>query len=168
MKLNQKTDIKLGTTKSSLWALAGLGVAVFFGVFFPWNALATTAHLKENTPKFLDNARGVYGEMVRTAALLHGVDPKLILAVIVVESEGNPKVVSRRGAQGLMQLMPKTARAMGAKDSKEPFQNILAGTKYLKELEERYGFDSRRKYASHRVISPARYSKRQVRPTRGC
>jgi membrane-bound lytic murein transglycosylase MltF len=66
----------------------------------------------------------------------------MILAVIIVESEGNTQATSHKGAQGLMQLMPLTAKAMGAKDAKEPFQNILAGTKYLKQLEERYGFDS--------------------------
>lgn len=106
----------------------------------PQNALAATEYLKTHAPRLIAKTEGAYGELIKKAALLHGADPELILAVIVVESEGNPRALSRRGAEGLMQLMPKTARAMGATNSKEPFQNILAGTKYLKELEEKYGF----------------------------
>lgn len=81
-----------------------------------------------------------YGEMIDIAALLHDEDKNLIASVIVVESEGNTRAVSRRGAEGLMQLMPATARAMGAKDPKEPMDNILAGTKYIKHLRQDYGF----------------------------
>lgn len=113
-----------------------------FAVFFPTDAFAATAHLKESAPKFIDKTQSMYGEIVNKVALLHDVDQKLITAVIVVESEGNTRVVSRRGAQGLMQLMPKTAKAMGAKNPKDPFQNIMAGTKYLKELQDEHGFDS--------------------------
>lgn len=103
---------------------------------------APLTYLERNTPDFLVQIEETYGEMVNIAALLHDYDTKLIMAVIVVESEGNEKAVSNRGAQGLMQLMPGTAKAMGAKNPKEPFQNILAGTKYLKSLEVDYGFDS--------------------------
>jgi len=83
-----------------------------------------------------------YGDIADIAAMLHDYDKNMILAVIVVESEGNPKAVSNRGAQGLMQLMPGTAKAMGATNPKEPLDNILAGTKYLKHLEDVYGFDT--------------------------
>lgn len=108
----------------------------------PVTVFAASPHLKESAPILIDKTIRLYGPMIASSALLHDYDPKLILAVIIVESEGNARVVSHRGAEGLMQLMPRTARAMGAKDSKEPFQNILAGTRYLKELEDRYGFDS--------------------------
>lgn len=114
----------------------------FFVAFPPLHAFAAEAYLKENAPGFIDKTRAAYGTMVNKAALLHNADPRLILSVIVVESEGNARVVSHRGAQGLMQLMPKTARAMGAKNPKEPLQNILAGTKYLKVLERDGAFDS--------------------------
>jgi soluble lytic murein transglycosylase-like protein len=80
--------------------------------------------------------------MVNIASMLHDYDKNLILAVIVIESEGKNEATSHRGAQGLMQLMPETAKSMGVKDSRDPFQNILAGTKYLKQLEDNYGFDS--------------------------
>ena len=103
---------------------------------------ASMSYLEENAPGFIGKTKAQYGEMVNIAALLHDYDEKLILAVIVVESEGNEVATSHRGAQGLMQLMPATAKAMGAKNPKEPFQNILAGTKYLKALESDYGFNS--------------------------
>ena len=93
---------------------------------------ASFGYLHQNAGGFIDKTKAQYGEMINIAALLHDYDDKLILAVIIVESEGNEIATSHRGAQGLMQLMPATAKAMGAKDPKEPFQNILAGTKYLK------------------------------------
>ncbi len=119
-------------------------IAVLFGVlFFPSTTFAANlSYLKENTPDFVDKIQSEYGEMINIAALLHDYDEKLILAVIVVESEGNHTAQSNRGARGLMQLMPQTAKAMGAKDPNDPFQNILAGTKYLKQLESSYGFNS--------------------------
>lgn len=129
----------------SLYISQPFAVFVLFAsvaIFFPTSVFAATLHLKENAPDFIAQTQRSYGSMIASAALLHNYDPKLILAVIVVESDGNAKALSRRGAAGLMQLMPRTARAMGAKDPKEPFQNILAGTKYLRELEDNYGFDS--------------------------
>jgi len=139
MKLNTLTNKKIGELVLSPWVI---GIFIFLGYLLPMNVLAATAHLRENAPNLIEKTEGTYGELIGAAALLHDVDPKLILAVIIVESEGNANVVSRRGAQGLMQLMPKTAKAMGAENSKDPRQNILAGTRYLKELEERYGYDS--------------------------
>ena len=99
-------------------------------------------YLQKNTPTFIDNTSKQYGQMVDIAALLNDYDKKLILAVIIIESEGNVQATSHRGAQGLMQLMPETAKGLGVKDSHDPLQNILAGTKYLKQLENSYGFDS--------------------------
>lgn len=96
---------------------------------------------KDITDAHLEKISDSYGQMIDIAALLHDYDANMIKAVIVVESEGNSVAVSHKGAKGLMQLMPQTAKAMGAKDPKDPFQNILAGTKYLKQLENRYGFN---------------------------
>jgi soluble lytic murein transglycosylase-like protein len=76
--------------------------------------------------------------LVREAADRHHVDPALIRAVIQTESNWNPGAVSRRGAGGLMQLIPTTAQRFGASDLFNPQQNIDAGVRYLKTLLERY------------------------------
>jgi hypothetical protein len=145
--MNFNTDI--GEQKGSLRprfssrVLPILILSALIGVLLPTvTSAASLAYLQRNTPDFLEEAKDNYGEMVNIASLLHDYDKNMIYAVIIVESEGNTQATSHKGAQGLMQLMPLTAKAMGAKNPKEPFQNILAGTKYLKQLEERYGFDS--------------------------
>ena len=68
----------------------------------------------------------------------HGVDPRLVRAVIQVESGWNPRAVSPRGAMGLMQLMPGTARARGVLDPFDPIQNVEAGTAELAETMAQY------------------------------
>jgi soluble lytic murein transglycosylase-like protein len=75
-----------------------------------------------------------YKSMVSTASRTHGVDDALVHAVITAESAYNPKAVSKAGAQGIMQLMPGTARRYGVVDSMDPAQNIQGGVKYLKDL----------------------------------
>jgi len=70
---------------------------------------------------------------------LYGVDPDLTRAIIWVESRGNPRSVSPKGARGLMQLMPGTARAMGVTDPFDVDQNIRGGLRYLKNLLDRLG-----------------------------
>ena len=82
--------------------------------------------------------RAEINDIVKKAAATHGVDEKLILAVIKQESGFNPKAVSHCGAEGLMQLMPGTAKGLGVKDSFDPVQNVMGGTKYLKNLLKKY------------------------------
>jgi soluble lytic murein transglycosylase-like protein len=76
--------------------------------------------------------------MASKIARRHGVAEPLVHAVIEVESKYNPKAVSRAGAMGLMQLMPKTANRFSVADAFDPVQNVDAGVRYLKELLERY------------------------------
>lgn len=82
-----------------------------------------------------------YADLILTASQKHGVDQELIASVIAAESNFNPRAISRRHAQGLMQLMPKTARRLAVGDVFNPAQNIDGGTKYLKELLQRYKQD---------------------------
>lgn len=80
-------------------------------------------------------------EMVEKAAHDNHVDPLLVHSIIRVESNYNPDAVSPKGAQGLMQLMPPTARGLGVTDSFDPRQNIEAGVRYLKYLQDMYKDD---------------------------
>jgi len=77
-------------------------------------------------------------KLVREAAERHNVDPALVRAVIETESNWNPAAYSRKGAAGLMQLIPTTAHRYGANDVFNPQQNIDAGVRHLKWLLERY------------------------------
>jgi soluble lytic murein transglycosylase len=77
-----------------------------------------------------------YDTLIRHHSNNHGVDPTLVKAVMKAESNFNPHAVSNKGAQGLMQLMPDTARLMQISNPFDPSENIKAGTKYLKMLDE--------------------------------
>lgn len=81
------------------------------------------------------------GEIVDRAAKEHAVDPLLVHSVIRVESNYNVNAVSPKGAEGLMQLIPATARRFGAVNSFDAEENITAGVKYLKYLQERFKDD---------------------------
>lgn len=75
-----------------------------------------------------------YRDVIAHAALEHGVDVALVHAVVEVESAFDPRAVSRRGAVGLMQLMPDTARRYGVVDPYDPADNLQAGARYLGDL----------------------------------
>ena len=79
-----------------------------------------------------------YATFITTAAQQHGVDADLIVSVITAESKFNPKAISRKNARGLMQLLPETATRLGVKNIFDPQENINAGTKYLRELLDRF------------------------------
>jgi soluble lytic murein transglycosylase-like protein len=80
-----------------------------------------------------------FDHFIEQAARSHAVRPELVRAVIVVESAFNPNAVSNRGAVGLMQLRPATARRYGVANAFDPEQNIKAGVHYLRDLLTRYG-----------------------------
>ena len=92
----------------------------------------STQPLTEKTP---------FQKLIRDAAARYNLDPTLIHSVISIESNFDPKAVSRKNARGLMQLMPRTAELMGVKDSFDPAQNIDGGSHYLSDLLKKYGND---------------------------
>ncbi|SFK37444.1 Transglycosylase SLT domain-containing protein [Halobacillus dabanensis] len=77
-------------------------------------------------------------QLIQKAAAYHGIDEKLVRSVVQAESNFDPDVTSHAGAQGLMQLMPSTAQGLGVMDPFDPEENLMGGTKYLKQMLDRY------------------------------
>ena len=80
-----------------------------------------------------------YSRQIRAAARRHGLSPSLLAALVRAESAFNPRAVSRVGARGLGQLMPKTARELGVADSFDPEQNLDGSARYLSAQYRRFG-----------------------------
>lgn len=79
-----------------------------------------------------------YGEIIAAMSEAHGVDPLLVRALIQVESNYKPTARSRKGAMGLMQLMPATARELGVRNAYDPLENIRGGVLYLRSLLDQF------------------------------
>jgi len=92
---------------------------------------------------------GELRELARNTAVRHGLDPDLVVAVASVESGFRPEAVSPKGALGLMQLMPKTAEALGVENALDPVQNLDGGARYLGQLLTLYGGDLTRALAAY-------------------
>ncbi|MGO9992576.1 MAG: lytic transglycosylase domain-containing protein, partial [Steroidobacteraceae bacterium] len=90
-----------------------------------------------------------YDSIIETAAVSSAVEANLLRAVIVVESGFNSRAVSKRGAVGLMQLMPATASRFGVSNPYDPKENIHAGARYLKFLMDRFGQNVRLALAAY-------------------
>jgi soluble lytic murein transglycosylase-like protein len=97
----------------------------------------------------LGGTDGKLDRIVRDAAARHNMDPALVKAVISTESGWNPQAVSRKGAVGLMQLVPGTAQRFGVSNSFDPAQNVEGGTTYLKSLLDRYNGDLNKSLAAY-------------------
>jgi len=89
--------------------------------------------LKISSKVAVKNEENLFASIVFKAANKHKIDPAIIMAIIMAESGYNPRAVSKKGAKGLMQLMPRTAKALGVKNPFNPSDNINAGVKYFKK-----------------------------------
>lgn len=157
-----------------------LGLAVLLMVLVP--AYVASQHLSpddastvaESTDTTLDSrfdAQAIRAH-IEDVALRYRVSPRLVVAVISVESEFNPRAVSRKGARGLMQLMPATASSLSVEDSFDPMENIEAGVRHLRRLIDRFDNDlplalaaynaGERAVIVHRGIPPYRETRRYV------
>jgi soluble lytic murein transglycosylase-like protein len=117
------------TNKLVVLALAAMSIAAPSFAAAPRPLAASAFPLP--VPQYLAAA-------ITEAAKTYHVDPNLVAAMAFRESRFDPHAVSSRGAQGVMQLMPKTARALGVTDAFDARQNILGGTKYIKYLLDRF------------------------------
>ncbi len=97
---------------------------------------------------FFSNAMP-YGDLIHEKSEKYDVDPTLVAAVIEAESRFKKRARSQVGAQGLMQLMPRTGRWMGARDLYDPEQNVDAGVKYIKYLDRRFDGNLRKTIAAY-------------------
>src|SRR6202046_738466 len=97
----------------------------------------------------LGGSDGKLDRIVRDAAARHNMDPALVKAVISTESGWNSQAVSRKGAVGLMQLVPGTAQRFGVSNSFDPAQNVEGGTTYLRSLLDRYNGDLNKPLAAY-------------------
>ncbi len=96
------------------------------GYQYPGSRRVDSSQMQRNRKRFTP--------LIKTVAQLNQLRPELLHAVIRAESSYDPKARSRKGAQGLMQLMPETARRYGVGDSYNPEQNISGGARYLRDL----------------------------------
>lgn len=103
-----------------------------------YRGLPTVSGTSTGWLRMSEMSRSQYATEIREIASRHGVDPTLVESVIRAESAFNPTAVSRTGARGLMQLMPKTAVALGVRDSFNPRENIDGGVRHLRYLLDRY------------------------------
>jgi hypothetical protein len=103
------------------------------------NAAPIASTIKQEPPKTkkIESPFEV-DEIIKRASNIYGVDPELVTAVVKAESDFDAGATSSKGAMGLMQLMPETAKELGVKNCYDPVENIMAGTRYLKSLLSRY------------------------------
>ena len=98
-------------------------------------------------------AERLFHSIIMQAANRNQVDPALVKAIIMAESSYNPRAISKKGAKGLMQLMPGTAKALGVENSFDPEHNINAGVRYFKQLLNQFDGDMKLALAAYNAGS---------------
>jgi len=147
------------------WLAFIIGTAVLFlipGIFQNYSQFqpsgnnsecsAAVSHPSENhslQPAVPGKTWPLFHSIIQEASDRYQVDPELIRAIIMAESSNNPRAVSKRGARGLMQLMPATAKALGVEDSFDPEHNIYGGVRYFRQLLDRFDGDTRMALAAY-------------------
>jgi soluble lytic murein transglycosylase-like protein len=116
------------------------------------------AHLTFKTEHRLPSLSGrkaehLYHMFIIETASHHQIDPALIKAIIMAESGYNPRAISKRGAKGLIQLMPGTAQSLGVEDTFNPHQNITGGIQYFKQMVNRFNGDIKLALAAYNAGS---------------
>ncbi len=105
---------------------------------------------KYRVPAFsADTNPAQYRRFIDEAARRHGISKALLKAIIKVESDYNPRAISRKGAKGLMQIMPENFDVCDIENPFDPRQNIMGGTRFLKKLLERFGGDLTKAVAAY-------------------
>jgi soluble lytic murein transglycosylase-like protein len=112
-------------------------------------ATATPAHAQKRTVAVARAHHGPFAQEIAQAAYRYDVPERLIRAVIRVESGFDHRAVSRKGALGLMQLMPETAAMLGVRDVFDPQENIDGGTRHLRAMMRRFPHDLRLAIAAY-------------------
>jgi len=123
-------------------ALKLIGIGLIYAVSFCYGKI-------ESMNGWAGNDMVRFSEEIGEAARAHDVNPALIAAVIHAESGFKTKARSHVGAQGLMQIMPSTARYLGCRNAWDPAQNIYAGSKYLRQLLDRFNGNLRLAVAAY-------------------
>ncbi len=95
-------------------------------------------YIRERPKPAISNEPSEFDPHIKKASEVFGINFHLIKAVIKAESDFNPEAVSKKGAKGLMQIMPSNFKSLGVSDPFDPFENIMAGTRYLGRLMNRY------------------------------
>ena len=126
-----------------------LAVSAVILVAAPAGAQTYSLVSPDGTVYFTNLPTRAYARDINEAAARYAVPERLIWAVIRAESGFQPRAMSRRGAGGLMQLMPETAAILGVRDVFDPHQNIDAGVRHLRALIERFSHDLRLAVAAY-------------------
>jgi len=162
--MNKKIIIQIlavELARSLFIAAIFLGVALISNTNNPMRInpqILSKMHSASQTEKRLPSVSGrkaehLYHMFIIQTASHYQIDPALIKAIIMAESGYNTKAISKKGAKGLMQLMPETAQSLGVEDIFNPHQNITGGVRYFKQMVKRFNGDVKLALAAYNAGS---------------